>query len=74
MIGVCGAVLVMLAIGVVTQKIILEETGVLIEIMNFQQHDIFVLVSIVVVGMLGGLWSAIHVYHSDLAKNLQPVS
>jgi putative ABC transport system permease protein len=74
MIGVCGAVLVMLGIGVITQRIILEETGVLIEIMNFQQHDIFVLVSIVVVGMLGGLWSAIHVYRSDLAKNLQPVS
>jgi putative ABC transport system permease protein len=73
-IGACGALLVMLGIGLITQKIILEETGVLIEVMNLQQYDFFVLLCIIIIGMFGGAWSALNTYRSDLAKNLQPVS
>ena len=64
----------MQGIGLVSQRIILRETGVLVDTINLQSSDALVLIGIVGVGLLGGIWTAMQSYRSDLAKNLQPVS
>ena len=73
-IGSFGSLLVMQGIGLVSQRIILRETGVLVDTINLQSSDALVLIGIVGVGLLGGIWTAMQSYRSDLAKNLQPVS
>jgi putative ABC transport system permease protein len=73
-IGCLGSFLAMQGIGLVSQRIILRETGVLVDTINIQSSDAFVLAGIVGVGLLGGIWTAIQSYRSDLAKNLQPAS
>jgi putative ABC transport system permease protein len=72
--GSFGSFLVMQGIGLVSQRIILEETGVLIDATNLHSSDVFILSGIVGIGLLGGIWTAIQAYRSDLAKNLLPVS
>ena len=73
-IGALGSFLVMQGIGLVSRRIILRETGVLVDTINLQSSDALVLIGIVGVGLLGGIWTAMQSYRSDLAKNLQPVS
>ena len=73
-IGALGAILFMKGIGLITQKIIHHETGVLMELINLEAADLLALSSILGIGVLGGLWSAIHAYRTDLAQNLQPSS
>ena len=73
-IGALGAILFMKGIGLITQKIIHYETGVLMELINLEAADLLALSSILGIGVLGGLWTAIHAYRTDLAQNLQPSS
>ena len=73
-IGALGAILFMKGIGLITQKIIHHETGVLMELINLEAADLLALSSILGIGVLGGLWTAIHAYRTDLAQNLQPSS
>jgi len=57
-----------------TQQIIVEQTGVLLGGMSLQLVDLWVFTGVLITGLLGGLWSAVSAYRSDLANNLQPTS
>ncbi len=74
LLGALGSLLIMQGISLVTQQIIVEETGVLLGGMSLQLVDLFVFGGVVVTGLLGGLWSAVSAYRTNLASNLQPTS
>ena len=44
------------------------------ELINLEAADLLALSSILGIGVLGGLWTAVHAYRTDLAQNLQPSS
>lgn len=74
LLGVLGSFLIMLGIGSVTQTIIVEQTGVLLEGMNLQLEDLWVIAGIILTGLIGGLGAAVNAYRSELVDNLQSTS
>lgn len=74
LLGAVSSIGIMQGIWWVTESLIVEETGVLLGSMGLGLQDFGVLAGVVVTGLLGGLWSAVHVYRSDLARNLQPTA
>jgi len=74
LLGAVSSIGIMQGIWWVTESLIVEETGVLLGSMGLGLQDLGVLAGVVVTGLLGGLWSAVHVYRSDLAHNLQPTA
>ena len=74
LLGAVSSIGIMQGIWWVTESLIVEETGVLLGSMAIGLQDFGVLAGVVVTGLLGGLWSAVHVYRSDLARNLQPTA
>ena len=74
LLGAVSSIGIMQGIWWVTESLIVEETGVLLGSMGLGLQDFGVLAGVVVTGILGGLWSAVHVYRSDLARNLQPTA
>ena len=58
LLGALGSLLIMQGISLVTQQIIVEETGVLLGGMSLQLVDLFVFGGVVVTGLLGELASA----------------
>ena len=74
LLGALGSLLIMQGIALVTQQIIAEQTGVLLGGMSLQLVDLWVFGGVVVTGLLGGLWSAVSAYRTNLASNLQPTS
>ena len=74
LLGAVSSIGIMQGIWWVTESLIVEETGVLLGSMGLGLQDFGVLAGVIVTGILGGLWSAVHVYRSDLARNLQPTA
>ena len=74
LLGAVSSIGIMQGIWWVTESLIVEETGVLLGSMGLGLQDFGVLAGVIVTGLLGGLWSAVHVYRSDLARNLQPTA
>ena len=74
LLGVLGSFLIMLGIGSITQTIIVEQTGVLLEGMNLQLEDLWVIAGIILTGLIGGLGAAVNAYRSELVDNLQSTS
>ena len=74
LLGAVSSIGIMQGIWWVTESLIVEETGVLLGSMGLGLQDFGVLAGVIVTGLFGGLWSAVHVYRSDLARNLQPTA
>ena len=72
--GALGSLLIMQGIGLITQGIIVEETGVLLDGMNLQLQDLWVIMAIIFSGLVGGLGAAVNAYRSELVDLLQPIS
>ena len=72
--GALGSLLIMQGIGLITQGIIVKETGVLLEGMNLQLQDLWVIMAIIFSGLVGGLGAAVNAYRSELVDLLQPIS
>ncbi len=72
--GVLGSLLIMQGIGLITKGIIVEETGVLLDGMNLQLQDLWVIMAIIFSGLVGGLGAAVNAYRSELVDLLQPIS
>jgi ABC-type antimicrobial peptide transport system permease subunit len=74
LLGTLGSILIMQGIGWITQTIISEQTGVLLDGMNLQYEDLWLIGGIILTGLIGGLGAAVNAYRSDLVDNLQPSS
>ena len=72
--GCIAGLLFHFVINYASMWIIHQNTGVLFEVFSLNISSLYVMGSILVIGLLSGAMPAIYAYKSELSKNLNPIS